>query len=102
MPNASWKNAIQSRAHKERSQPRKRKHLGLLEKHKDYVKRARDFNSKKRRLRALQARSITHSHPYTCAARAFADDEDWCFFRTRKRNYWRLSNSPRDDCETTN
>ena len=33
MPNASWKNAVMSRAHKERSQPRKRKHLGLLEKH---------------------------------------------------------------------
>ena len=41
---------------KERSQPAKRAKLGLLEKHKDYVKRARDFNSKKRRLRALQAR----------------------------------------------
>ena len=65
MPNASWKNAVPNRAHKERSQPRKRKHLGLLEKHKDYVKRARDFNSKKRRLRALQARFHSPQHfPY--------------------------------------
>ena len=74
-----------SRAHKERAQPRKRKHLGLLEKHKDYVKRARNFNSKKRRLRALQARSFFACfYCYCCCCSLLADDEDWCSSTTAR------------------
>ncbi|KAJ4454968.1 putative Small-subunit processome; Utp11 [Paratrimastix pyriformis] len=37
---------IGQRIHKERAQPAQRKRLGLLEKHKDYVERARDFHKK--------------------------------------------------------
>eukprot|EP01046_Picozoa_sp_COSAG06_P070133 COSAG06_NODE_19466_length_843_cov_0.902439_1_plen_138_part_01 len=40
---------------KERSQPSKRAKLGLLEKHKDYVERARNFHAKEKRIAALQA-----------------------------------------------
>eukprot|EP01134_Creolimax_fragrantissima_P001381 CFRG1381T1 len=45
------------RSHKERHQPMKRQKLGLLEKHKDYVLRAKDFASKRDRLRVLQAKA---------------------------------------------
>jgi len=42
----SMQNLVKSRTYRERSQPDARKHLGLLEKHKDYVRRARDFHRK--------------------------------------------------------
>lgn len=42
---------------KERSQPAKRAKLGLLEKHKDYVERARNFHAKEKRILALQAKA---------------------------------------------
>jgi hypothetical protein len=42
---------------KERSQPARRAKLGLLEKHKDYVKRARNWHAKEDRLKALAAKA---------------------------------------------
>jgi len=45
------------RNHKERSQPLHRKKLGLLEKHKDYVQRARDYNSKQARIQKLREKA---------------------------------------------
>jgi U3 small nucleolar RNA-associated protein 11 len=45
------------RTHKERSQPADRKHLGFLEKHQDYSKRAKDHNKKKDKLRLLQEKA---------------------------------------------
>lgn len=47
----------QGKLHRERSQPANRAKFGLLEKHKDYVKRAADFHRKERRLKALQVRA---------------------------------------------
>lgn len=54
MPGASWRNVERRREHRERAQPHGRKKLGLLEKHKDYVKRAKDFSKKRKRLNALK------------------------------------------------
>lgn len=41
----------------ERAQPQHRKKLGLLEKHADYVKRARDFHSKEDRIQKLREKA---------------------------------------------
>ncbi|KAJ7103305.1 u3 small nucleolar RNA-associated protein 11 [Mycena belliarum] len=48
------KNSIHRRNHKERSQLAHRSRLGILEKHADYVKRARDYHSKQDRLTRLK------------------------------------------------
>ncbi|RLN87044.1 hypothetical protein BBJ28_00020294 [Nothophytophthora sp. Chile5] len=51
---SSLRNVVKRREHKERGQLRERRKLGLLEKHKDYVKRARDYNKKQARLQKMQ------------------------------------------------
>ncbi|KAG7098973.1 hypothetical protein E1B28_000860, partial [Marasmius oreades] len=51
---SSLRNSIHRRNHKERSQLAHRAKLGLLEKHADYVKRARDYHSKQDRLTRLK------------------------------------------------
>jgi len=47
------RNSLHRRNHKERSQLAHRQRLGVLEKHKDYVLRARDYHSKRDRLKRL-------------------------------------------------
>lgn len=51
------RNSLHRRNHKERSQLATRSKLGLLEKHKDYVKRARDYHSKQDRLQRLRQKA---------------------------------------------
>ncbi|QRV97187.1 U3 small nucleolar RNA-associated protein 11 [Ceratobasidium sp. AG-Ba] len=55
------RNSLHRRQHKERSQLAHRSKLGLLEKHKDYVQRARDYRSKRDRLRTLRAKVETRN-----------------------------------------
>ncbi|KQJ81788.1 hypothetical protein BRADI_5g03100v3 [Brachypodium distachyon] len=54
---SSLRNAISRRAHKERAQPEARKKFGLLEKHKDYVVRAKAFHRKEDFIRKLKEKA---------------------------------------------
>jgi len=54
---SSLRNAVKRVAHKERAQPEGRKRLGLLEKHKDYVERSRDFHKKQNYLKTLKKKA---------------------------------------------
>lgn len=47
----------QKRQHRERGQLVNRQKLGLLEKHKDYVKRAKDYHSKEDRIKKLRQKA---------------------------------------------
>lgn len=51
---SSLRNAVKRIAHKERSQPQDRKHLGILEKKKDYKQRAIDYHRKEDRIKAMK------------------------------------------------
>jgi U3 small nucleolar RNA-associated protein 11 len=51
------RNSLHRRNHKERAQLVGRKKLGLLEKHKDYVQRAKDYHSKQDRIKRLKVKA---------------------------------------------
>jgi len=51
------RNAVKRITHKERAQPNARKHLGFLEKHKDYVERATNFKNKQKYLSSLRKKA---------------------------------------------
>ncbi|CAO3649024.1 unnamed protein product [Cunninghamella blakesleeana] len=55
---SSLRNAVQRRNHKERGQLAGRERLGLLEKKKDYLLRARDYHGKQKRLKALREKAL--------------------------------------------
>ena len=56
-PSSLTSDSLARRNHKERAQPLYRQRFGLLEKHKDYVHRARDYKSKQDRIRKLREKA---------------------------------------------
>ncbi|KAI9489694.1 small-subunit processome [Zychaea mexicana] len=58
---SSMRNAVHRRNHRERGQLAGRERLGLLEKKKDYLLRAKDFHSKQRRLKALREKALARN-----------------------------------------
>ncbi|KAL1951398.1 hypothetical protein VTO73DRAFT_547 [Trametes versicolor] len=58
---SSLKNSLHRKTHKERSQLSHRTRLGFLEKHKDYVLRARDYHSKQDRINLLREKAATRN-----------------------------------------
>ncbi|KAG1760349.1 u3 small nucleolar RNA-associated protein 11 [Suillus occidentalis] len=54
---SSLRNSLHRRNHKERSQLSHRAKFGILEKHKDYVKRAQDYHSKQDRITRLRQKA---------------------------------------------
>ena len=59
---SSLRNAVKRITHKERSQPRARAHLGILEKHSDYQQRAADYHAKERHVQRLR-RAAANRNP---------------------------------------
>jgi hypothetical protein len=57
MSATAFKNAVRRREHYERHQPAARKHLGLLEKHKDYTQRAKAYHVKEKRIAELRKKA---------------------------------------------
>ncbi|KAL7790056.1 small-subunit processome [Trichoderma ceciliae] len=54
---SSLRNSVQRRPHRERAQPLERRRLGLLEKHKDYSQRSKNYNQKKAQLKSLREKA---------------------------------------------
>ncbi|KAK9844257.1 hypothetical protein WJX74_000069 [Apatococcus lobatus] len=54
---SALRKVIKRRTHKERSQPNERSKFGLLEKHKDYKQRAKNFHAKQDALQNLQQKA---------------------------------------------
>ena len=61
MSSRAFRSVIKRREHLERHQPEARARFGLLEKHKDYVARAKNFHSKEARLKALRAKAANRN-----------------------------------------
>lgn len=55
---STMRNAVKRITHKERAQPSDRKKFGLLEKHKDYIERAKDYKTKQNHITNLRRKAL--------------------------------------------
>ncbi|KAG6101915.1 hypothetical protein E4U30_000691 [Claviceps sp. LM220 group G6] len=83
---SSMRNAVARRPHRERAQPLERRRLGLLEKHKDYTLRAKDFGKKKQQLKSLRQKAADRN-----------EDEFYFGMMSRKGPGSRIQNGKRWD-----
>ncbi|KAG5969148.1 Small subunit (SSU) processome component [Claviceps arundinis] len=83
---SSMRNAVARRPHRERAQPLERRRLGLLEKHKDYTLRAKDFGRKKQQLKSLRQKAADRN-----------EDEFYFGMMSRKGPGSRIQNGKRWD-----
>ncbi|KAG6057942.1 Small subunit (SSU) processome component [Claviceps sp. LM77 group G4] len=83
---SSMRNAVARRPHRERAQPLERRRLGLLEKHKDYTLRAKDFGKKKAQLKSLRQKAADRN-----------EDEFYFGMMSRKGPGSRIQNGKRWD-----
>ncbi|KAG6243096.1 Small subunit (SSU) processome component [Claviceps purpurea] len=83
---SSMRNAVARRPHRERAQPLERRRLGLLEKHKDYTLRAKDFGKKKTQLKSLRQKAADRN-----------EDEFYFGMMSRKGPGSRIQNGKRWD-----
>ena len=81
---SSIRNSLHRKSHKERSQLSHRTRLGILEKHKDYVLRARDYHSKQDRINRLREKAATRNK------------DEFYFSMTRERTEVRKQPNPAD------
>ena len=87
MTSASFKNAFQSKAHRERSQPSARANMGLLEKKKDYLLRAKNFHGKEKRLKALRWKALNRNPDEFYYNMVSTQTQKGVHWQSRQENY---------------
>jgi U3 small nucleolar RNA-associated protein 11 len=61
MSSRAFRSVVRRKEHRERHQPEARARFGLLEKHKDYVARAKNFHAKEARLEQLRLKAANRN-----------------------------------------
>lgn len=75
MSESSFKKAFKRKTYKERGQIKSRKKMGFLEKRKDYLLRARDYQKKKKAVKILREK-------------AYLKNPDEFYFKMIKKEVW--------------